>query len=513
MILPIHETADMRRSPSAPGAASRSALDALVVVPPHLRYVSGPLLGPALLRGAAVAAGMRVEVLDLAVRRRREYTALRGVDDGPSSVYRGDHDRPFESDDPWCLAEEGYIESLLGTPPRTANVHSRPAVAMPFTFEQVNAAAAALVRSPAGEWIRRQLGAYPAPVVVGISLLYPGQVVWAIGVASVVRSLWPETRVIWGGPHVTALSQWIARDVRYASAADGFVAGHAEATFVELIRAVSGGLPLPPTVWGGGSGRAMRARSDPRARPEFGDLSVYAGRLTLPVQTTIGCAYGLCGFCSYPAVEGDVLDLGMEVIDGVLALARRLGAVVAVKDSLVLPHRLAAIADRICGEAEWSACTKLNPRLDAHLLRRLHAAGCRTLELGVETLVERSQRLIRKPQPRDLVLSVLDAAASARLPIVANYITGFPGEDPDEAGEALAWLEGAIRARGPDLEAKLEHHVFELDRLAPLAGPDRPPGLRVLQEWPWSSVLDWELDESSRTCSRDARPTEVSHAR
>jgi len=42
--------------------------DALLLVPPLLKAVSGPLLGPALLAGSARRVGFRVDVLDLNAR-------------------------------------------------------------------------------------------------------------------------------------------------------------------------------------------------------------------------------------------------------------------------------------------------------------------------------------------------------------------------------------------------------------------------------------------------------------
>lgn len=471
-----------------------TALHALLVVPPHLRYVSGPLLGCALLHGASAAAGLNVAQLDLAVRRWHEHVQRTGARYAPRGDLRGDHDRPFDANDVWCRTEEDTLERLLGVAPPLQNVHSRPAMSLPYSFEAVEAAADRLVRSPDGDWIRGHLARFPAPRVLGLSVLYAGQVVWAYAVGRIARSLWPGVVVVWGGPHVTALAAQIAADTRYGRAADAFVVGHAERTWVEIVQAVAVGRSLPAAAGRAGQGPITRAEGDPRAMPVFADVELYGPRLTLPVQTTIGCAYGRCTFCTYPAVEGALRDLDLGVLDAVLQEAESLGAVIAVKDSLVLAPRLRAIAARIGGRVEWSACTKLNPALDTALLTHLVQQGCRTLELGVETMLPASQRLIRKVQPEALLLDVLDAAAAARLPIVANYITGFPGEDPADADRTLAWLESAISARAPSLRAKVEHHRFELDRLAPIAGASAPPGLRVISEWPWSSVLDWQLE-------------------
>lgn len=482
-------------SPSVPRQRPRAdaTLDGLVVVPTHLRYISGPLLGPALLRGAATAKGLRVETLDLAVRRWSEFAKAHRIRLTPKGALRGDHDRAFDATHPWCTAEEEQLERFLGPAPSLVSIHSRPAVALPFPFAAIHRAADALLASSDGDWIRRELLRYPRPLVVGVSVLYAGQVVWAHAVTKAVRAIWPGTRVVWGGPHVTALAFLIGLDERYGLAADGFVVGHAEGTWVQVLQSVGSGTKLPPGVGAAGKGVWPRAVALSDVCPEFGDLSHYGPRLTLPVQTTIGCAYGLCGFCTYAVIEDEVHDLDLGVLDPVLALAQEHSAVIAIKDSLVLPQRLGAIAERVDGRAEWSACTKLNARLNAELLRRLRDSGCRTLEIGVETLVPESQELIDKRQSPDLLLRVLDAAADVGLALVLNYITGFPGEDPEAAQAAMASLAGELAARRPALHSKLEHHVFEMDRLAPLANQTRPRDLRITGAWPWSSVLDWSM--------------------
>lgn len=79
----------------------------------------------------------------------------------------------------------------------------------------MDAAAAQLADGPEGAWVESVLRAEPEPRVVGLSILYSGQVVWALAVAIVARRLWPQALVVAGGPHVTALAPEIAADARY----------------------------------------------------------------------------------------------------------------------------------------------------------------------------------------------------------------------------------------------------------------------------------------------------------
>ncbi len=65
---------------------------ALVIVPPFLKYVAGPLLGPALLTAAGREAGHEVQVLDLDIRWIRDQLGWPRKSERGRWV--GDHDKP-----------------------------------------------------------------------------------------------------------------------------------------------------------------------------------------------------------------------------------------------------------------------------------------------------------------------------------------------------------------------------------------------------------------------------------
>ena len=458
-------------------------VDCLLIVPPLVKYTAGPLLGPAMLKGAAAAAGNRVEVLDLNVgyvnQHASECVAARQV---------GDHDRDVQG---LRRVESGWLDQAkrwLPSPPKTERIGVDAACAMLYPFDAVEQAASRLVESGDGVWIRRELSRHARPSCVGVSVMFSGQVLWAMAVAMAAQRLWPGMPVIAGGSHITALKHEIASDAAYGRWFDRFVFGYAEITFVESISAYAGKGEMPPESVRAGDGRVVDARGDGNVVPEFGDLSLYRReRTTLPAQYSRGCAYGKCRFCTYPAVEGEYHTLGNGPVDSVIARAAGIGGAVSFKDSLIVGKRLEALARLIGGHVEWSACTKMHPWLGVENLKMLRSHGCRTLELGVETLVDSSQRFIGKVQPRELFEGVLRAACDAGVGLVVNTITGFPFEDQEEARRELDAIRAMVQREGGDA-CKVEHNRFELERRAPLAA-DR--AIRVTQSWPWSSLLDW----------------------
>ncbi len=458
---------------------------ALLLVPPFLKYVAGPLLGPSMLAGAGRAAGHRVDIIDLNAR----FLAYQLPTKTGDPRFVGDHDRP--SEDLRTIQRDFRARSAGFLPSPPTELNDDPVQTLPYDHDTLVRAANALADGPDGRWMDEALAAHRDPDVVGVSVLYSGQVLWGLAASILARRRWPGTLVVWGGPHVTALQDRIGEDARYGAVVDRFVFGYAERTFVELLDAVAIGGRLPAEVTPAGV-RTRNARDDGSVVPAFTDLALYGTpRVTLPAQASRGCAYGKCRFCTYPAIEGGFRAISDAGLLAVVDEAARIGAAVALKDSLVLPKRLRTVAQAIGGRVSWGACTKLHPSLDRELLFELARGGCATLEFGLETLTPAGQLLIDKKQTPELFLSVLDAAEAARIAVVVNYITGFPGVDPGDDAHWLAFVRGALADR-PRLTAKIEHNTFQLERLSPMGRAAVASGLRVTEEWPWTTVLGWE---------------------
>jgi radical SAM superfamily enzyme YgiQ (UPF0313 family) len=305
------------------------------------------------------------------------------------------------------------------------------------------------------------------------------------------KRIWPGVPVVWGGAHVTALRNEIVHDPGYGRWIDGFVFGNAERTFGFLLEALATRGPWPSGVVPAGCGEVRTAQEDSELIPIFSDLDAYGvPRLTLPAQTSRGCGYGLCAFCTYPAIEGAHRSIDLRWVDPLIREAKHRNAAVAFKDSLLFVRRLEELGTMIDGAVEWSGCTKLSAGLLGRL-RTFAGQGLDTLEVGLETLTPDGQRLIEKQQSLDLFLRTLDAAEAAGVALVVNYITGLPHSDPAEEETWLRRVRSELSGR-PALRSKLEHNRFQLERLSPLASSPEQAGIRITGAWPWASVLDWE---------------------
>lgn len=465
---------------------TRPKASSLLLVPPFLKHFGGPMAGPAYLKGAGERAGHTVEVLDL----NREWIKERITSAYTSGQIKGDHDKPSKELNRLYQEWQELCASHWPMPVPVGERESRTVI-LYATHEEVIGCAANMAAGSFGEWVRQHLEQAPRPDLVGLSVMFSGQIIAALAVTKVIHAVWPGVPVVWGGAHVTALADPISKDAIYGEGIDGFVVGYAEKTWVELLDAVAGDTPWPAEVFKAGTA-SRRAKEDGTTVPAF-DLASYGqGSLTLPVQASRGCAYGKCSFCTYPKIEGKHRKLKIEGLEPVILLAAEREAVLSFKDSLLVPNQLLDVGTMIKGRVMWSACTKLHRSFDREAMRRLYGEGLRTLEIGLETLDGASQSIINKPQSPALLRGFLDAAAEAGIAIVINYLTGLPGADTEEEQHWLQVVHDEVAAR-PSLKAMIEHNTFQLEMLSPMGGNPSAYGIEVTRRWPWSSLLEFNV--------------------
>lgn len=169
----------------------------------------------------------------------------------------------------------------------------------------------------------------------------------------------------------------------------------------------------------------------------------------------------------------------------VVAQAKTLGAAVSFKDSYLTPPRLRQIAEVVRGAVDWSGCTRVSSDLNAEFLRVLRTSGCRTLELGVETLIPSAQKTLMKRQPF-LLLERIIRHRPKGLVLVLNYMTGLPRTNAVEEQAALARLRDLIAG---DQEIIIEENELQLVLASPMGRHPEKFGLRATGTAPWSSVV------------------------
>ena len=119
--------------------------------------------------------------------------------------------------------------------------------------------------------------------------MWSGQVVPALLASKIIKEKSRGAKVIWGGAQVTAIITEILKDKRFGTFVDGFISGHCEQSFVELISAIKkGGFGCPGLIIAGeGFPELSSAGGIPPPDPKFQDLSSYSfPKLILPIEVS-----------------------------------------------------------------------------------------------------------------------------------------------------------------------------------------------------------------------------------
>jgi radical SAM superfamily enzyme YgiQ (UPF0313 family) len=115
-------------------------------------------------------------------------------------------------------------------------------------------------------------------------------------------------------------------------------------------------------------------------------------------------------------------------------------------------RKLCSLLERVEG-AQWT-CTAHPAHLDRELLERMFRAGCRGLDIGLESGDAEMLQAIGKGVSTERVLQVLERAAELGLHTVVNLMVGWPDETEAQLLATLSFIEqaaplaGGFNARG-----------------------------------------------------------------
>jgi radical SAM superfamily enzyme YgiQ (UPF0313 family) len=281
----------------------------------------------------------------------------------------------------------------------------------------------------------------------------------ALALAVEVGKVRPGTGVVMGGVQATINPEQPLKD----GPVDWVVYGEGEATLVELLEHLSGGRALatiPGLAWRDGHRVAVNP-----ARPPLGDLD------SLPVPaydllemhqysspqsfvrplaamfTSRGCPFH-CTFCDAHLVHGRSYRYHSpaRVVEEMAYLKARFGVrQVVFKDSefTLNRRRTEGICDQLLElklGLVWS-CNSRAETVDLALLRKMKAAGCRLIQVGVESGSQSILDNLKKKLTVEQIKEAFRAARQAGIRTVANCMVGLPGETREDFAKTLALVK------------------------------------------------------------------------
>ncbi|MCM2267195.1 MAG: B12-binding domain-containing radical SAM protein, partial [Elusimicrobiales bacterium] len=168
----------------------------------------------------------------------------------------------------------------------------------------------------------------------------------------------------------------------------------------------------------------------------------------LPYQTSRGCP-GNCAFCTFSRVHfGRALESKSpaKVVSELKEYSARYGSrYFSMCDECFnnIPEKAAAICDAIAAAGlglRWEAFVRFNT-LDEALLRKMKAAGCALIKVGIESGSDRVLAAMRKGLTAAQAQKAIELCRAAGIKVRAYFIIGYPGETDADVDATIAFIE------------------------------------------------------------------------
>ncbi|MBR9979705.1 MAG: radical SAM protein [Desulfatitalea sp.] len=286
------------------------------------------------------------------------------------------------------------------------------------------------------------------PSTVGISINYLSQALCAFSLIGLLRRRFAGLRVVIGGGLVTS---WMRRP--------GGMAGFSG--WVDEMVSGPGELHLLAAAGAAGSAGAGYA-------PDYTDLvrgNYLSPGFILPFSASDGCWWRRCAFCPERAEKRPFRPLPHKAVARQLRqlTAETRPVLIHLLDNALSPALLNTLTSAPPG-APWYGFARIGAPLDdLDFCRRLAAAGCVMLKLGLESGSQAVLDRLQKGMQLDTASRVLDNLRRAGIATYVYLLFGTPAEDAAAALQTLDYVVAHREAIG-----FLNLAIFNL----PLGSPD-----------------------------------------
>jgi len=301
------------------------------------------------------------------------------------------------------------------------------------------------------------------PDLVAVTIPFNEQSVEAFALLKALKRRAPELKTMVGGAIISGFTEPICGDPRMFEYADFAMAGEADLAFPRFATALENkdellGLPnlVHRTIDANGDGEIHlpATREMPNlneiAAPDFSGVPL--GRYLLPVtvvnyQTSRGCYYGKCTFCSFDIKQNFRFRKAQLVTQDIEKIQAQTGSRHFIFwDPLTPPRLMKDISKWNAGRGDqsifWGAETKFEKTFtNQDFCDLLSDGGAKFLQFGFESGSQRVLDLMVKGNDLERVHLMLEAMENASIAVSVQWFIGFPGETPEEAKQSYRYLD------------------------------------------------------------------------
>ncbi len=289
------------------------------------------------------------------------------------------------------------------------------------------------------------------PKIVGISSMTP-QFRSAIAITQTIKSVDRNIPVVMGGPHVSAVSEQVLKQVEEI---DFVVIGEGEITFAELSKKIFKNnnkfCAIDGLVW---RSNGSVVKNKPRGYIEDLDSQPFPAWHLLPVKkyspsavggdvskqvftllSSRGCPFQ-CIFCDSHTIFGRKFRgrTAENIYQEIVYLMKSFDATQFdfVDDTITInKNRLLELCDMIMDNGlniVWMCNSRVNT-VDYEILKKMRAAGCRRIDFGVESGDPKVRKILKKGITNEQIIDAHKWAKQVGMTTTSFFMVGNPGED------------------------------------------------------------------------------------
>ncbi len=330
------------------------------------------------------------------------------------------------------------------------------------------------------------------PDVIAFTCPFSPQIATAMRFARDVRRILPDVRFVMGGTGISDAAGVVLPDPRFYDFIDHAIVGDGEESLPALIDALEGRGRLDdvPGLWRREGAVVVRTTDHAEADMNRSPAPDYTGldfsHYRLPDRTAIyttsrGCYYGKCTFCPESFRQGFRMRSPENVYADIRSLVLDQGIRhIHFFDPLAPPRTLVHVAREIARESlpvRWYAEVKFERIYQSpDYLRTLRDGGCRILQFGLESGVQRILDRMHKGNRLDQIEPMLDNLRRNEIACAVTWFIGFPTEDEEDARETWRY----IRRHRDAIQLSLYTGTFGLGTDVPVYRSPGDYGIRIV---------------------------------
>lgn len=297
------------------------------------------------------------------------------------------------------------------------------------------------------------------PAAIGISITANNQVIPAFTLAYFIRKHYEKCKIVIGGSWCTLVGDDLGKNIQLFPYIDYVIVNEGELPLLNLLNILFGSTDVTNIegVYYKCNGTVRYKKSTVNTRlnnlptPDFTGLPLerYYENGTLPIQSSRGCYWGKCIFCSYPVLEREFKQRDVSlVIRDIKILQKQHGTkVFSFIDSLISPSFAEKLSERLIAEniiIEWVILARLEKQFSKDLLAKMNKSGCTTICWGLESGNQKILNIIRKNIDLKIAEQILKDSNENNIHNRVLVMYGLPSETINEASDTITFIKNNI---------------------------------------------------------------------